>query len=98
MAKYFSPIVGGSGGPFDDACSTAAGSDGAVAYDPPTLDPALTIHLAKMCWKIAGRAVIIDDTYMSMHAGFEMANFNFHVDGYQPAVPNQFSFPVSMVA
>ena len=33
------------------------------------------------CWAVTGAPVIINDTYMSVMAGFEMINFNFRVDG-----------------
>ena len=98
MGKYFSNSHSDIFAEDQGACSTAAAEDGAVAFDPPTHTPPIIIPTNKfMCWKIAGRAVIIDDTYMSYHAGFEMANFNMHVDGSQPAVPSQFHLASALV-
>jgi len=95
MGKYYSNS--NDGVVFQDSglCSEAAASKGAVAYDDPTHDPAHIPLEAQMCWKIKGKAVIIGDTTMSVQAGFEMINFNFHIDGTQPAFPVVYAFPHS---
>jgi hypothetical protein len=83
-------------------CSTAAAGSGAVAFDGPTTVEGVVSHVyrnygipqggvpvdtfQKMCWKVSGRAVIINDKEFSVQAGFEMVNFNFHTSGTQPAL------------
>ena len=48
------------------------------------------------CWKTSGEKVIIADIWMSIHAGFEVCNYNFHTKGTsRPAVnPLQLKGPV----
>ena len=45
------------------------------------------------CWKTSGEKVIIAATWMSIHAGFEVCNFNFRVDGTKSPVPMLASLP-----
>ena len=45
------------------------------------------------CWKTSGEKVIIADIWMSIHAGFEVCNFNFRVDGTKSPVPMFASLP-----
>ena len=58
-------------------------SNGAVAYD----------NVDGGCWGVTGLRIIIGDRFESIMAGFEKVNWNFHVSGTQPAVPNQWSLP-----
>ena len=48
---------------------------------------------AQACWWVFGDAVIIGRTEMDIQQGFETVNFNFHVNGSQPAVPTQDALP-----
>lgn len=54
--------------------------------------------VGKGCWAVSGEKVPIGDTYASIHAGFEIINFNFRVDGTSPSVPTQNSLPGSFEA
>lgn len=49
--------------------------------------------IGKGCWKVSGQPVIIGDTYMSVHAGFECCNFNFRTDTTSSPVPMLAALP-----
>lgn len=53
-------------------------------------------NITKACFAIYGVGIVIGDTSASVHAGFEVCNFNFHSSGTgRPAVnPLQLGGPV----
>jgi len=82
MGKYYTNSPGDKNnvGPF--GCTQVSGT-GAHAYD----------QIGDGCWGVTGVRVVIADTTNSIHQGFERTNWNFSVDGSQPAVPNNFGLP-----
>lgn len=49
--------------------------------------------IAKACWGVTGRHITIDDIKDTVMAGFEMTNFNFHVNGTVKAVASNLQLP-----
>jgi hypothetical protein len=83
MAKYVGDITSpGSFGPGPKVCPDKQ----ATAWD----------NITKACFPIFGVGIVIGDTSASVHAGFEVCNYNFHTKGTsRPAVnPLQLKGPV----
>ncbi|MGC9064964.1 MAG: hypothetical protein ACP5JL_09825 [bacterium] len=80
-AKY----TAGSGavgiGAVSTGCLESLAGGGAVSYDP----------VDHGCWGITGKRIPIAETYASIQAFAELVNFNFHVNGSQPAVPTNYA-------
>ena len=49
--------------------------------------------IAQMCWAVSGEKVLIQDETHSIHAGFEVCNFNFRTDTTANPVPHKLSLP-----
>jgi hypothetical protein len=80
MGKYFADTEIGDGALGPVGCT---GLPGAYAND----------IVGEGCWAVTGQPIIIGDTFFSIQAGFECTNFNFRIDGTQPAVPFQGNLP-----
>lgn len=81
--KYYTGSGSTGNAGVSPGCLESKASAGAVAFDP----------VDNGCWGVTGQRIVISDKFESIMAGFEKVNFNFHVSGTQPAVPNQFSLP-----
>lgn len=49
--------------------------------------------IAGMCWAVSGEKVLIEDLVHSIHAGFEVCNFNFRADVTAAPIPNKAKLP-----
>lgn len=86
MASFVSGIAPGKFGIIMRGCTSV----GAVALDMTVLDPShIPVPPVPRCWQITGVKVPIGDTSASVHAGFEIVNFNFHTNGTQRSVPTK---------
>lgn len=81
--KYYTGSGATNTGAISTGCLESLAQWGAVAFDP----------VDGGCWGVTGLRIIIGDRFESIMAGFEKVNYNFHVSGTQPAVPNQWSLP-----
>jgi hypothetical protein len=64
-------------------CKKKAEDEGGYAWDSD----------AEACWMIFGKVIKIEDIQHSVMEGFEICNFNFHVNGTKPPVPTQLDLP-----
>jgi hypothetical protein len=63
-------------GQTEEQCKEKAKSEGGLAWD----------EHAKACWKVFGKEIKIEETQHSIQQGFEIVNFNFHVESSAAAV------------
>jgi hypothetical protein len=64
-------------------CAIRAQTEGALAYD----------EFGTACWDVHGKVIPIGSGAVDVMKGFEITNFNFHVNGTQPALPTQRDLP-----
>jgi hypothetical protein len=94
MGKYIGDNkTGSNSGKTSAACADYGGA--AVAFDPEGKDKR-GLPIQSGCWRLTGKAVEIGDKTMTVQAGFEVINFNFHVKGTQAAVASSFGLPGSV--
>jgi hypothetical protein len=69
--------VDGGSSPYSFPPSAANCGEGkATAWD----------SIDETCYRIFGVGIVIGDTLASIHGGFEVCNFNFHMSDTRPAV------------
>jgi hypothetical protein len=81
--KYFQSSDGTEIGAVSPGCLEFFALGGAVAFDAEVGG----------CWSVLGTAVIIGDIFDTEMSGKERANWNFHAQGTQKPVPDQYWLP-----
>lgn len=49
--------------------------------------------IAQKCWAVSGQKVLISDIEHSIHAGFEVCNYNFRADTTAAPIPHRRALP-----
>ena len=76
------------------------GSAGGAMFDPEVLNPRrIAVPPKPRCFMMYAPPVIIEDTYMSIMAGFQQVNIAFHAtNGGRQSVPNQYGLSGPVIA